>query len=127
MALIDRLKQMLYSEDQKIEGSASAGPPQGSSNSEASVYGKQLTNTESDRISLVITLTPREYDVYRLLVEGYTLKECAKELSVKYSTVNTHMTSLYKKLGVSTRAELIINYRGINDQGHRMNRNNGNT
>lgn len=57
------------------------------------------------------TLTPRERDIFLLLVEGYTLKECAKQLSVKYSTANTHMTGLYKKLNVNSRAELIIRYR----------------
>lgn len=56
-------------------------------------------------------LTPREMDVFRLLVEGYTLQETANQLGVKYSTVNTHMTAIYKKLGVSSRAELIIRYR----------------
>ncbi len=56
-------------------------------------------------------LTPRELDVFRLLVEGYTLQETADQLSVKYSTANTHMTAIYKKLGVTSRAELIIRYR----------------
>lgn len=63
------------------------------------------------RQSRVNLLTPREYDLYLLLLEGFTLKECAKQLSIKYSTANTHMTSIYKKLGVNSRAELIINYR----------------
>lgn len=56
-------------------------------------------------------LTPREMDVFRLLLEGYTLQETANQLGVKYSTVNTHMTAIYKKLGVNSRAELIIRYR----------------
>ena len=56
-------------------------------------------------------LTPRETDVFRLLLEGYTLRETADRLGIKYSTVNTHMTAVYKKLGVSSRAELIIRYR----------------
>jgi DNA-binding CsgD family transcriptional regulator len=62
----------------------------------------------------VALLTPREYDLYLLLLEGFTLKECAEQLSIKYSTANTHMTGIYKKLGVNSRAELIINYRAIN-------------
>ncbi len=57
-----------------------------------------------------IGLTPRELDVFRLLLEGYTLQETADQLGVKYSTVNTHMTAIYKKLGVKSRAELIISY-----------------
>lgn len=70
--------------------------------------GRDSPDSE-DRKSL--GLTPREMDVFRLLLEGYTLQETANQLSVKYSTVNTHMTAIYKKLGVSSRAELIIRYR----------------
>jgi DNA-binding CsgD family transcriptional regulator len=58
-------------------------------------------------------LTPREHELCLLLLEGYTLKESAHRLSVKYSTANTHMTGIYKKLGVKSRAELIIKYRGV--------------
>ncbi|MPM22291.1 hypothetical protein SDC9_68742 [bioreactor metagenome] len=64
-------------------------------------------NEPSERIAL---LTPRERDLFFLLLEGYTLKESAKQLSVKYSTANTHMTGIYKKLHVKSRAELIIKY-----------------
>ena len=62
---------------------------------------------ESWRLAL---LTPRERELFLLLLEGYTLKESAKRLSVKYSTANTHMTGVYKKLNVNSRAELIIRY-----------------
>lgn len=56
-------------------------------------------------------LTPREREVFRFLVEGYTIKETAQLLGIQYSTANTHMTSIYKKLSVNSRAELIIRYR----------------
>lgn len=56
-------------------------------------------------------LTQREREVFHLLVEGYTLRETAQRLGLKYSTVNTHMTGIYRKLGVNSRAELIIRYR----------------
>ncbi len=56
-------------------------------------------------------LTRREQEVFHLLVEGYTLRETAQRLGLKYSTVNTHMTGIYRKLGVNSRAELIIRYR----------------
>lgn len=64
-------------------------------------------------ISLVKILTPRESQLYHLLLEGFTLKESAEALSIKYSTANTHMTGVYKKLKVNSRAELIIKYREI--------------
>lgn len=77
---------------------------------------KQETSKDDlgkEKQMLVRMLTPREMDLYRLLLEGYTLKESAKKLSVKYSTANTHMTAIYTKLKVKSRAELIINYRSV--------------
>jgi DNA-binding CsgD family transcriptional regulator len=78
-----------------------------------SVYDSPIDDTEKEKEKLVSMLTAREADLYYLLLEGYTLKEAAKELSVKYSTANTHMTAIYKKLKVNSRAELIIKYRAI--------------
>lgn len=74
---------------------------------------KELNINEDNKLNRVSLLTPREYELYALLLEGYSLKECAEQLSVKYSTANTHMTAVYKKLEVNTRAELIIKYRDI--------------
>jgi len=61
-----------------------------------------------DRVAM---LTPREHELFLLLLEGYTLKESANRLFIKYSTANTHMTGIYRKLDVNSRAELIIRYR----------------
>lgn len=81
-------------------------------NFEESVLDNKVEDNE-EKLKLVSTLTQREYEMYLLLIEGYTLKECAAQLSIKYSTANTHMTSIYKKLHVNTKASLIINFRGI--------------
>lgn len=70
--------------------------------------GRNFPVTEGEQ---TLGLTPRELDVFRLLLEGYTLQETANQLGVKYSTANTHMTAIYKKLDVNSRAELIIRYR----------------
>ena len=74
---------------------------------------KQFPLSEEEKDKCVSSLTSREKDIYLLLIEGFTLKEVAKRSGIKYSTVNTHMTQIYKKLKVNTRAELIINYRNI--------------
>jgi len=75
---------------------------------------KQLKFSKEDKGKRLSSLTPREYQVYLLLLEGFTVKETAKQLKIKYSIANTHVTGIYKKLCVSSRAELIINYRNIN-------------
>ena len=53
------------------------------------------------------TLSPREIEVARLIARGRTFKEAARELDVAPSTVSTHLYSLYGKLEIKGRAELI--------------------
>ena len=77
------------------------------------ILKNKIEDNKEKKFNNVSTLTQREFEMFHLLVEGYTLKECAAQLSIKYSTANTHMTSIYKKLEVNTKAELIIKYRGI--------------
>jgi len=72
---------------------------------------KASKDCDDERLRRLALLTPREHALFLLLLEGYTLKESATRLSVKYSTANTHMTGVYKKLNVNSRAELIIHYR----------------
>lgn len=49
-------------------------------------------------------LTDREVDVLRLIAQGLTDAEVAEQLFIARRTVNTHLTSIYTKLGVSSRA-----------------------
>jgi len=48
-------------------------------------------------------LTPRELDVLRLVAEGLTDPEVAEQLFISPRTVSSHLTSIYTKLGVSSR------------------------
>ncbi|MCE7987441.1 MAG: LuxR family transcriptional regulator [Caldilinea sp. CFX5] len=49
-------------------------------------------------------LTARELEVLRLLVQGLTYAQIADKLVVSRRTVNAHTTSIYSKLGVTSRA-----------------------
>lgn len=49
-------------------------------------------------------LTVREVEVLRLLVQGLTYAQIADKLVVSRRTVNAHATSIYSKLGVTSRA-----------------------
>ncbi|MEP7025033.1 MAG: response regulator transcription factor, partial [Actinomycetota bacterium] len=48
-------------------------------------------------------LTPREREVLRLIARGYTYKEIAGELFISIKTVETHVSSVLRKLQLSTR------------------------
>ncbi len=52
-------------------------------------------------------LTARELDVLRLVVQGTRNSEIGQRLSIAVKTVETHLTSIYGKLGVQSRAEAI--------------------
>src|SRR5947209_4086018 len=49
-------------------------------------------------------LTAREVEVLRLVAAGLTDAQVAEHLVISLRTVNTHLTSIYSKLGVSSRA-----------------------
>jgi DNA-binding NarL/FixJ family response regulator len=54
---------------------------------------------------LALVLTRRERQVARLLRSGRTNKEIGQKLGIAESTVECHLTSIYRKLGVQSRAE----------------------
>ena len=53
-------------------------------------------------------LTPRETEVLTYLSKGFTIKEIASLMGIKWFTVNDHIKSIYKKLDVSSRAEAAV-------------------
>jgi DNA-binding NarL/FixJ family response regulator len=51
-------------------------------------------------------LSPREREVLRLIARGYTYKEVARDLSISTKTVESHVSSVLRKLQLSSRHEL---------------------
>ena len=58
----------------------------------------------------VARLTPREREVFARFLEGAKMKEIAGELQIKTSTVNGYCRDMYRKLGVNSKAQLILQY-----------------
>lgn len=54
------------------------------------------------------SLTPREFEVFRLLAKGLSLIEVANTLSLNYKTIANHQTQLLQKLNVKNRSKLIL-------------------
>lgn len=53
-------------------------------------------------------LSAREQEVMRLIARGYTYKEVASELFISIKTVETHVSSVLRKLQLSNRNELTL-------------------
>ena len=52
-------------------------------------------------------LTPREREVLQLLAEGDDNKTIAAALGITINTVEKHLSNIYRKLGITSRAAAI--------------------
>ncbi|WP_020565298.1 response regulator [Methylosarcina fibrata] len=64
-----------------------------------------MDQDESEKIK---QLSPREFDVFCLLANGYTVRKAAEKLCLSYKTVCNHGTAIKEKLGVETLTELTL-------------------
>ncbi len=66
-----------------------------------------LAGASNTGVVEVEPLTSRELEVLRLVVRGARNGEIGQSLGISVKTVETHLTSIYGKLGVQSRAEAI--------------------
>ncbi|GGH67381.1 DNA-binding NarL/FixJ family response regulator [Filimonas zeae] len=52
-------------------------------------------------------LTPREAEIIKLILKGYTNKEIGVALFISHHTVNEHLKRIFRKLNVNSRIKLI--------------------
>ncbi|WP_392558529.1 two-component system response regulator NarL [Orbus mooreae] len=64
----------------------------------------------TNQVHDVSSLTPREHDIFNLLVQGLSNKLIAKELNIVESTVKVHIKSIFKKLNFKSRMEMTVWY-----------------
>ena len=55
----------------------------------------------------MITLSPRQQQVYGLMIQGYGYKQIATELGITERTVNAHITSMREKMHCITNAQMV--------------------
>jgi len=65
---------------------------------------KKLQNINPEK------LTPREMEIFNLLLTDLSTKEIAHEIKLTYSGVNFHIQNLYGKLGIQSRTELLAKF-----------------
>ncbi len=71
--------------------------------------GAQMASTEEKckRIVSVYKLSSREAEVLSFVVKGRNAKHIAQKLYITESTTKTHLTNIYRKLGVHSQQELL--------------------
>jgi len=69
----------------------------------------------NNKPALPFGLTPRQYDVLQVMLQGKSNKEIARELDLSDVTVKAHIGAIFKALNVSTRAQAIIAVGNSND------------
>jgi DNA-binding NarL/FixJ family response regulator len=69
---------------------------------------KFVETTASQPLRPVETLTQREKTIISYLMQGWRNREIAQHLSITEQTVKNHLRSIYDKVGVSDRLELVL-------------------
>jgi len=69
---------------------------------------KGATLQALDVAEALANLTPQQFRVTSMLVEGMLNKQIAYELEVKEATVKAHMTEIFRKLGVQSRTQAVL-------------------
>ena len=76
-----------------------------------------LAKQEYDRILAkhpeISQLSNREMEVFEKLLSDKTLSVIASEMFITYSAVHFHCKNIYKKLGISSRKQLLIKYKDL--------------
>lgn len=78
-----------------------------------------MTDVDNEQLYLFkkYSLSKREMEVCKLLLQGYTLRQISAILSIAYSTVNTYCTCAYRKLNINSRTELLIMFKDYQQNG----------
>ncbi|MBZ0177794.1 MAG: response regulator transcription factor [Melioribacteraceae bacterium] len=69
------------------------------------VARKVITSLQKERVEY--DFSKREMEIVELLINGSSIKTIAETLFVETTTVKFHLSNIYKKLGVSSKAEAI--------------------
>lgn len=75
-------------------------------NSEANVQEAVVKNLQEE-MQRVASLTPREFEILRLLTLGHSVAECADMMHLSQKTISNHQTQIKEKLDVHTLAAMV--------------------
>ncbi|MNX28122.1 Transcriptional regulatory protein DegU [compost metagenome] len=72
------------------------------------VVANGVSATTQDEAALLLTLTPRQQEVLRLMCDGLRNKEISERLSMTEKTVKTHVSAILATLGVLNRTQATL-------------------
>ncbi|MBC8040590.1 MAG: helix-turn-helix transcriptional regulator [Opitutaceae bacterium] len=73
----------------------------------AGTEGESALLAPPERMSSLRELSPREREIALLVCEGHSNAEIAQRLSKSVLTIKTQLNSVFRKLGVASRAKLM--------------------
>jgi DNA-binding NarL/FixJ family response regulator len=72
------------------------------------IQNQQDINDDIDAMKKLASLTPKQQHVLSLISRGYLNKQIAFELNIKETTVKTHVSEIFRKLGIFNRTQAAI-------------------
>lgn len=73
---------------------------------------KSFQDAKPEGEAVTALLRPRECEVLELLSKGASYREIADRLGISFSTVNSHVKSIYERLHVRSRSQAVAKYFG---------------
>ncbi|WP_369044815.1 helix-turn-helix transcriptional regulator [Sinomonas sp. P10A9] len=102
-------------------GTQQPGAPHRGGHDPGAPHPAQAPETGSSSGPSVPAFTAQETAVARLVAAGLSNRDAARELFVSVKTVQYHLTRIYAKLGIGSRAELAAVYRPPADESSATN------
>ncbi len=80
------------------------------------VVDPQDVHDDIDAMKKLASLTPQQQNVLSLISRGFLNKQIAYELNIKETTVKTHVSEIFRKLGIFNRTQAAIFNQYLNVQ-----------
>ena len=69
-----------------------------------------LKTKQWEHLSKCRHLTPRGVEVAKLVCDGMANEQIGKKLRIKYNTVRAHLGNIFRKVGVKSKAGIILEF-----------------
>lgn len=69
-----------------------------------------IEDEEMNAADAIASLTPKQFSVGTMVSQGLLNKQIAYELNITEATVKAHMTEIFRKLGVSSRTQVVMTF-----------------